>query len=164
MNELDNLIDELYQKLGCKNGKENDDYAVKISVPVKYGLFPEDTVLNKVTIKNLSVNIIIRTREGENYPHCHVIETSENNGKQFHCCVCLDQPKYFIHKGKEDTFNTKQRKEFNKIMRSHPKRGDKSTVWDILVRTWNKCNRKKVEVKEIPNYIKLSGCIREGEK
>lgn len=111
MNDLDKIFDELYQELGCTNNEnEENEFVVKLSIPEKYGLFTEDTIMNNINIKNLSVNIIVRSREGENYPHCHVIGTSKNNGNQFHSCVCLNVAKYFIHKGKEDTFNSKQKK------------------------------------------------------
>ena len=164
MDDLENIFEQLYQEIVNYESNSDDNIELKIEISLSSDLFTEGSILKDTKIKNLTVNIIVRTREGENYPHCHVIETSENNGKQFHSCVCLEQAKYFIHKGKEDTFNSKQRKEFDKIMRSRLKRGDKSTVWNILVQTWNKYNRKKVEVSEIPDYTNLSGCIREGEK
>ena len=162
MNDLDKIFDELYQELECTN-KENkeDEFVVKLSIPEKYGLFTEDCLIENTKIKNLSVSIYIYSNEGKNFPHCHIIEISENNKKQFHCCVCLHEAKYFIHKGKEDTFNSKQRKVFNKLMKSKVKGTKNKTVWEYLVDVWNKNNDYKLKIETMPNYRNLDGCIRE---
>ena len=99
----------------------------------------------------------IRTDDSGNIPHFHVWDKNSKGGL-FHICVKIESPEYFHHNGKEDVFNSKQKKELIEFLNEKPAKSRwHPTNWDFILTLWN-ANNSKVEVPEdlsIPDYTKL---------
>lgn len=99
----------------------------------------------------------IRTDDPGNIPHFHVWDKNSKGGL-FHTCVKIESPEYFHHNGKEDVFNSKQKKELTEFLNEKPAKSRwHPTNWDFILTLWN-ANNSKVEVPEdlpIPDYTKL---------
>lgn len=102
--------------------------------------------------------ILVWTNDSGNIPHFHVVD-SNTKGDLFHTCVKITCAEYFHHTGKEDTFNSGDKKDlvtFLSKMSSSP-RFSKFTNWEVLLTLWN-MNNSKIEVDEnqpMPNYLAL---------
>ena len=102
-------------------------------------------------------DIIIYGNEGK-IPHFHIV----SNDKKFNCCVCIHQPRYFIHGNKTDKLSSKQRKILDSLLRKNPKyRND--TLWTILAYEWNYSNPNNViqmnDYTKQPDYTKMTDSI-----
>lgn len=100
--------------------------------------------------------VYIRTDDPGNVPHFHYWDR-ETKGDKFHSCIRLDCPKYFLHEGKTDTLNHRQKKELvNLLKKSY--RDTEKTLWDHLLMEWNDNNEhiKVDETTPMPNYMELS--------
>jgi len=99
----------------------------------------------------------IRTDDPGNIPHFHVWDKNSKGGL-FHTCVKIETPEYFHHTGKEDIFNSKQKKELVEFLQAKPLKSHwHPTNWDFIITLWN-ANNSKAEVSEdqdIPDYTKL---------
>ena len=99
----------------------------------------------------------IRTDDPGNIPHFHVWDQNSKGGL-FHTCVKILEPEYFHHTGKEDVFNSKQKKELIEFLNAKPLKSKwHPTNWDFIITVWN-ANNSKFEVPEdspIPDYTKL---------
>lgn len=105
-------------------------------------------------IKNYT--IIVWTNDNGNIPHFHIVD-SNTLGKQFHTCVQIEKPEYFHHTGKEDTLNSKEKKELIKFFQASDPDEVFGTNWDVLLYEWNKNNNRKRISRdtEMPDYILL---------
>lgn len=72
--------------------------------------------------------ILIRTNDGGDIPHFHIIDDN-SHGKNFHTCVHITTAKYFHHTGKEDVLDGKARKELNNFMRERNEDEEEKTNW-----------------------------------
>lgn len=61
--------------------------------------------------------LYVRTNAPGNYPHFHIVDEA-TLGRLFHCCVRIDRAQYFKHTGKEDTLNSKRRRELIEFLQS----------------------------------------------
>ncbi len=99
----------------------------------------------------------IRTDDPGNIPHFHVWDKNSKGGL-FHTCVKILEPEYFHHDGKEDVFNSKQKKELIEFLNAKPIKSKwHPTNWDFILTLWN-ANNSKVEVPDdlsIPDYTLL---------
>lgn len=89
-------------------------------------------------------------------PHVHVRDVN-SKGDGFHTCVRLDKPEYFHHTGKEDSFNSRQRKAFNNFMKQEYE-DDPLNNWKLAVLLWNRTNSNtKIDKDKVeqPDYTKL---------
>ncbi len=98
--------------------------------------------------------IEVYPNEGEHIPHMHI----HNADKKFNVCVRLDKPEYFKHGPYQDEFNSKQKKEFNKIMHTITYYDPERTYWQSACASWNKHYEKdKIDfliIKDV-DYSKL---------
>ena len=62
------------------------------------------------------LEIYVNTNDPGKIPHFHI--RNKSNWEEFHSCIRIDKAEYFLHEGKEDTLNSKQRKELQKFMES----------------------------------------------
>ena len=119
----------------------------------------DENILNEMArigfIQKDKYEIWIRTNDPGNKPHMHIWD-SGTRGQEFHCCVRLDVPEYFIHEGKEDILNSNQRKELIKFLKA-PYRRFGITNWERVLIEWNDNNSNLVidENSEMPDYKKL---------
>lgn len=120
-------------------------------------ILKEMAVIGEISFKrDMNVDVSVYRREGENIPHLHL-----DCGDSFSCCIRLEVPEYFIHGGHQDILNSKQRKQFDRYMRSTPdKPGARKrfeTNWHLAVFLWNQLpNALPVdEDQPIPDYRKL---------
>ena len=100
--------------------------------------------------------IYIHTDDPGNIPHFHIWD-AETKGNKYHTCIRIDKPEYFHHTGKEDTLNSKDKKDLVKFLNSKPKNKRYNTNWEYLVSMWND-NNSKINVDEdieMPDYTKL---------
>lgn len=98
--------------------------------------------------------IIVWTNDPGNIPHFHVVD-SATRGNSFNTCIKIESPEYFHHEGKEDTLNTKERKELLKFLNSKDKWGEQN--WVVLLKEWERNNSKtSIDINlPIPDYTKL---------
>ena len=101
-------------------------------------------------------------------PHFHI------EGKDFSCCVCIFDNRYFDHGIHQDTLNTKQLKELDSFMRDKSSLNEKLTNWEAAKFIWEAANiensdddsmvfRYKLEYKnktKQPDYTKIDGYRR----
>ena len=101
-------------------------------------------------------------------PHFHI------EGKDFSCCVCIFDNRYFDHGIHQDILNTKQLKELDSFMRDKSSLNEKLTNWEAAKFIWEAANiennddismvlRYNVEYKnktKQPDYTKLDGYKR----
>lgn len=99
----------------------------------------------------------VHTDDPGKIPHFHVWDKNSGGGL-FHTCVKILSAEYFHHNGKEDVFNTKQKKELVEFLKAKPKKSKwHPTNWDFVLTTWNS-NNSDVDVPEdleMPDYTKL---------
>ena len=113
--------------------------------------------------------VAINVYSGEGpVPHFHI------EGKDFSCCVCIFDNRYFDHGIHQDTLNTKQLKELDSFMRDKSSLNEKLTNWEAAKFIWEAANiennddismvlRYKLEYKnktKQPDYTKLDGYKR----
>lgn len=119
----------------------------------------EDLLLEMAKVGNFSDKAIyVRSNDGGNLPHFHVVDSS-TLGNEFHSCIKLLEPEYFIHEGKEDKLNSSEKKRLVKFLKSNStsKRFSSFTNWEVLVTLWNMNNsdRDIDEDAEMPDYTRL---------
>ena len=113
--------------------------------------------------------VAINVYSGEGpVPHFHI------EGKDFSCCVCIFDNRYFDHGIHQDILNTKQLKELDSFMRETSKNDPYRTNWELCKLFWEVNNvsnnsnigivlRYKLEYKnktKQPDYTKLDGYKR----
>lgn len=104
-------------------------------------------------------DIFVRTNDSGKIPHFHIVD-SNTMGDNFHSCVKILSPEYFVHEGKEDKLNSDQRKDLVKFLSKNSDEIEpfnKFSNWLILVFMWNK-NNSDVKVNptiDMPDYTKL---------
>lgn len=101
--------------------------------------------------------IYIRSNDGGNIPHFHIID-KKTLGKKFHTCVEIKTNKYFHHTGKEDILNSKQRKNLNDFFKQKHKSAKLNlTNWEYCLILWNdnNSNMNVPEDLEQPDYTEI---------
>lgn len=101
--------------------------------------------------------VYVNTDDSGNIPHFHIVDTN-SRGEEFHTCVKIDNPEYFHHGNKTDTFNTRQLKELNNFLASpFEKSKFHGTNWEYIVMIWNMNNSSTVIEDDAsqPDYTKL---------
>ncbi len=120
------------------------------------GFIKEHSLIEQAHIADINEKeVIVYTREGGNIPHIHILNPQD---KTFECCVRLDKAEYFCHGNKQNTLNTKDKKEFVACMNKSTKtRVGHFTNWEIAVLIWNQGNSQAQISDEIkmPNYLQL---------
>lgn len=102
--------------------------------------------------------IYVNTDDSGNVAHFHCVDAN-TRGNEFHTCICIDKPEYFLHEGKTDKItNGKERKALDRFLRepfSKPKFN--GTNWDYIVMIWNMNNSQVTVDEEMsqPDYTKL---------
>lgn len=159
---LESRCDELTRYLyeSVKEETKNETIPYDISIIGFYidediiDVVSEDTLAKNINLKNKvkSVAVEIRTNEGWEKPHLHVLN------EHFNCAIRLDKPEYFIHPGAPDTFhNNKQKKIFDDFMGSLIY--DKSmTYWEYARFIFNNIFGPKghpLNCSKKPDYTKL---------
>lgn len=95
------------------------------------------------------LEIYVNTDDAGKIPHFHIRKKSD--WEQFHSCIRLDKSEYFLHEGKEDTLNSKQKKDLQKFMESPvtvSRYADKfSNNWELACFLWD-INNSDVEIGE----------------
>ena len=97
--------------------------------------------------------IYVRSKEGP-IPHVHIVD-KQTLGYKYNCCVRLDEPMYFSHGSKQDTLNSKAKKEFIKFI---TEKNDEFELmnWEVAVRLWNISNPDfKIRGVSLPDYTRL---------
>ena len=116
---------------------------------------PDEDILNEMAQigKFDSYVVFVRTNDPGNIPHFHVWDANTHGG-HFHTCVRLDEHEYFHHTGKEDVFNSKDRKDLYNFLNAPSEDEPEKTNWQVLVIEWNRNNsdRKVSKDLEIPDY------------
>ena len=106
-----------------------------------------------------NLEVYVNTDDGGNIPHFHIRDT--NNWNKFHSCIRLDEAKYFLHEGKEDTLNSKQRKLLQQFMTSSVTNSRYKSKfennWELACFLWdiNNSNEEIDEFVKQPDYTKL---------
>ena len=98
--------------------------------------------------------IYIRSNDPGNIPHFHIVDKT-TLGDKFHTCVKIDKPEYFHHTGKEDTLNSRQKKNLVEFFKKSDKWGD--NYWKIVLQEWNR-NNSHIEADpklQTPNYLEI---------
>lgn len=122
-------------------------------------LFLEKYLLEmaKIGTTSDSYDIVVRTNDLRKIPHFHYVDHS-TFGNEFHTCIRLDVPEYFLHEGKDDVLNSKQKKNLVSFLKElDPEEDDGRTNFDTLLREWNR-NNSDVRIdysQDMPDYSKL---------
>ena len=100
--------------------------------------------------------IYIDTDDSGNIPHFHIWDRS-SKGEKFHTCIQIKEPEYFHHTGKEDTLNSKQKKDLYNLLQLPYRKNINITLWQHLIMSWNDNNSNILvdENQEMPDYTKL---------
>lgn len=103
--------------------------------------------------------IYVNTDDPGKLPHFHIRDKAD--WSNFHSCIRLDCAEYFLHAGKEDILNSRQRKELQKFMESKVTVPGLSKLfennWQFACSMWN-ANNSDVIVSddiEMPDYRTL---------
>lgn len=113
-------------------------------------LMPLEEMARIGFIDNLEV--LIWTDDPGNIPHFHIRDIL-TKGKKFHCRVQIDRPEYFKHTGKEDSLNSKQKKNLVNFLNSTSKLGGiEIKNWDKVVMYWNDNNSNLI----LPDDLEMS--------
>lgn len=100
--------------------------------------------------------VFVNGKEGP-VPHFHVWD-DDTDGQEFHTCVCINKVEYFHHTGKEDSFDSKQKKKLMEFLKASPNNPRYKTHFEYICSMWNDNNPTQTKVDEnadIPNYIEL---------
>lgn len=116
----------------------------------------------QIGITEDSYLVYVNYKDGGNIPHFHYVDEGTrgtDNKKGFHTCIKIESPEYFLHEGKMDVLNTKQRKELEKFL--NDKFDDDKvnmTNWEFIRLSWNKNNSTRDVDKELvkPSYINIT--------
>lgn len=107
-----------------------------------------------------SYEIYVNTNDGGEIPHFHMRDP--NDWSKFHTCVLITKAEYFLHEGKEDVLNSKQRKALQKFMESpvaNKKYSSKfANNWELVCFLWE-LNNSDVIIPDgavMPDYRKLT--------
>lgn len=107
------------------------------------------------------LEVYVNTNDGGNIPHFHLRD--QTDWERFHSCIKIASPEYFLHEGKEDTLNSKQRKELYDFMNSKvslTKYADKfDNNWQLICFLWelNNSSTSIPEDTQMPDYRQLRG-------
>ena len=106
-------------------------------------------------VESLNVN----TDDAGEIPHFHVRKKSD--WSEFHTCIRIDKAEYFLHEGKEDILNARQKKSLQQFMIAPvtvSRYADKfRNNWELTCFLWD-MNNSNVEINpdtEQPDYTKL---------
>ena len=97
-----------------------------------------------------NLELIIWTDDSGNIPHFHLRDRS-TKGEKFHSCIRIDKPEYFIHTGKENKLNSKQKKNLMAFLQQNTTLGTATiTNWDKVIMYWNDNNSDVIIDSDIP--------------
>jgi len=112
-----------------------------------------------VTIKKLGrCKIYVYGKEGK-IPHFHLIS---DNG-EFETCICITQPKYFLHGSKTDKLTRVQREQLNDFLKTQTPKMPNSTIFQAIVFAWNFANEDNMPIPfdtKQPNYCIMTDSIK----
>lgn len=106
-----------------------------------------------------NLELYVNTDDGGMIPHFHLRDKTDWD--KFHTCIQIEQPKYFLHEGKEDTLNSKQKKELQSFMESPvtlKSYADKfENNWELVCFLWDSNNSSKMISEDAvqPDYTQL---------
>ena len=109
-------------------------------------------------IKHLEV--YVNTDDGGEIPHFHLHDSK--NWEKFHTCIKIESPEYFLHAGKEDVLNSKERKLLQEFMESPVSVSRYASKfgnnWELICFLWDTNNSTHMiaEDAEVPDYTQLS--------
>jgi hypothetical protein len=105
------------------------------------------------------LEVYVNTNDAGNIPHFRLRDSDDWD--KFHTCIKILSPEYFLHEGKEDILNSKQRKELQEFMESKVsvKRYTNKfqNNWELVCFLWdmNNSNISIPDNAEMPNYLEL---------
>lgn len=115
----------------------------------------------KIGKTNDNYVIYVNSDDSGYIPHFHYVdETSMGKDKKkgFHTCIKIEKPEYFLHEGKLDILNSKQRKELVEFLAQPFNRSQfHGTNWEFIKMAWNDNNSKR-DVDEdckMPDYTDI---------
>lgn len=116
----------------------------------------DDMLLEMAKVGELDNKLVvyIRSNDPGNIPHFHIVDKS-TLGDKFHTCIKIEVAEYFHHTGKEDTLNSKERKQLVDFLNKNDKWGD--NYWKIVIQEWNR-NNSDYDINpnlSMPDYTKL---------
>ena len=138
-----------------------------ISDPLNHTIYSEQmgiegmSRIGTVNMRGATYEIFVCTNDPGKIPHFHVRDMDD--WSRFHTCVRIDVPEYFHHGNKQDTFNSRERKQLQDFMNQCPKKkmydenGNQLNNWQVICFMWD-INNSDVEIKENtsqPDYTKL---------
>lgn len=99
------------------------------------------TISWKAEVPRAHYEIVVRTNDGGDIPHFHVVDAN-TGGKQFSACVQIERAEYFRHGIHKGTLNSSERKALDAFLRKTP-RNDRRSNWRRVVDEWNRNNSKR---------------------
>lgn len=122
-----------------------------------------ETTVDETDLTGLGhIKITIYSSEAYGYPHFHIIK----NTKERVSCICIFEPRYFVHGEYRSTLNSKQRKQLDYALRMPNQNNQEKTNWEFIRDFWltkndiNGIYKNKARSKQ-PDYTKLREFIQE---
>lgn len=107
----------------------------------------------RVGFTNDQYEIYVNTDDSGKIPHFHY--RKKNEWDKFHTCIKIEKAEYFLHGGKNDKLNSRQKKELIVFLNKKTNRNMRN--WDHIVDMWNMNNSDVLvdESTKMPNYNNL---------
>lgn len=127
---------------------------------LKFSDLTEEQVTARMDFCGRECKISVYNNEGDRIPHFHLETVGSVNKKQkLDCCICINEPRYFIHGKHTDTLTDSEAEELYNILKGKSDIDgfkDKS-VWDMIKASWIIANgREYVFRKRVPKYSDIN--------
>ena len=121
----------------------------------------ETDIIEKVDTAELpklgECSIIVYGDEGDRLPHFHLVNFNKNPKQSIDCCICINEPRYFIHGNHRGTLTDAQALALEKVMTSKSKIFPERSVWGVTRGLWSIANSDKMLYrKRVPRYRDLN--------
>ena len=102
-------------------------------------------------------SIIVYGDEEDRPPHFHLMNYNKNPKQSIDCCICINEPRYFIHDKHKGTLTDAQALALEKVMTSKSKTFPERSVWGVTRGLWSIANSDKMLYrKRVPRYRNLN--------
>lgn len=91
----------------------------------------------------------VHTNDPGKFPHFHIRDIV-TRGREFHCCVKILVPEYFVHGKKRDKLNGADKAALIEFLNGPHRRFTEYTNWAYLVNEWNINNSELIVPDDAP--------------
>ncbi len=118
--------------------------------------------VGQISGNGVTFEIYVNTNDGGKIPHFHMRDIDDWDN--FHTCIRIDAPKYFLHGSKQDILSAKEKKLLADFMEAPTRKalfnekGQRINNWQYVCMLWDDNNSDVMidESVEQPDYRQLS--------